>query len=83
MDRDKLEQARALLRDVTPMVRDCGHICGAACCTGAACCGLPAASAFPLAAGCFAAGAGAGSAFGGSGTAKTSAMLAIWLCWVM
>ena len=32
MDRRILEQARALLRDVTPMVRDCGHICGAVCC---------------------------------------------------
>ena len=32
MDRDLLERARALLQDITPMNRDCGRICGAACC---------------------------------------------------
>ncbi|MBR3504700.1 MAG: hypothetical protein IKO07_10745 [Clostridia bacterium] len=32
MDRDILEQARSLLKDVTPMYRDCGRICGALCC---------------------------------------------------
>ena len=32
MDRTKLDQARALLQDITPMYRDCGHICGALCC---------------------------------------------------
>ncbi|MBQ8954764.1 MAG: hypothetical protein IJ048_11680 [Clostridia bacterium] len=32
MDKDKLKQARALLAGVTPMNRDCGRICGAACC---------------------------------------------------
>jgi len=32
MDRAILERARALLSDVTPMNRDCGRICGAACC---------------------------------------------------
>ena len=32
MDRTLLEQARALLENVTPMNRDCGRICGAACC---------------------------------------------------
>ena len=32
MDRTLLEQARALLSGVTPMYRDCGHICGALCC---------------------------------------------------
>ena len=32
MDRERLEQARELLLNVTPMNRDCGRICGAACC---------------------------------------------------
>ena len=32
MDIRKLERARALLAGLTPMNRDCGHICGAACC---------------------------------------------------
>ena len=32
MDRTTLEKARALLENVTPMNRDCGRICGAACC---------------------------------------------------
>ena len=32
MDRILLEQARALLSNITPMNRDCGRICGAACC---------------------------------------------------
>ena len=32
MDRTKLLQARALLENLTPMYRDCGHICGALCC---------------------------------------------------
>lgn len=27
-----LEQARALLLDVTPLTRDCGQVCGGACC---------------------------------------------------
>ena len=29
---DAVVQARALLRDVTPLRRDCGQVCGAACC---------------------------------------------------
>ncbi|MBO4883801.1 MAG: hypothetical protein J5602_00685 [Clostridia bacterium] len=32
MDRRILEQARAMLENITPMNRDCGRICGAACC---------------------------------------------------
>ncbi len=32
MDRMLLERARALLENITPMNRDCGRICGAACC---------------------------------------------------
>lgn len=29
---DAVSQARRMLRDVTPLRRDCGNICGAACC---------------------------------------------------
>lgn len=32
MNREYLLAARALLMDVTPMARDCGRMCGAACC---------------------------------------------------
>lgn len=32
MDRERLMRARALLAGSTPMARDCGRLCGAACC---------------------------------------------------
>lgn len=32
MDRIKLEAARARMNDVCPLERDCGRLCGAACC---------------------------------------------------